>query len=327
MLAGWVATLTGHSTDAQRWASFIDAASFELVPLDGTASFDSARAMLRAAMCPNGAERMMADAMFAVAQEPPWSPWRDTALALLAEAHLLAGDVGSSVASFDECSTLGATLGNTDTIALGESQLASLAMDRGQWADAAEHLQRAFATIDEHRMQDYALAVLAFVGAARLAMHHGNVKEAERQLTRAMRARPSCTFVLPWLAVRVRLQLAKIYVAMTDAQTARHLLREIDDILLHRSDLGALNEDVAELRRLLTTSSQEKTAGSSPLSPAELRLLPYLLTHLTYREIAERLFVSRNTVSTEVSSIFRKLGVSSRGEAVQAATAIGLLGS
>ncbi len=327
VLAGWVATLTGHSTDAQRWASFIDAASFDLVPLDGTASFDSARAMLRAAMCPNGAERMMADAMFAVAQEPPWSPWRDTALALLAEAHLLAGDVDSAVASFDECSTLGATLGNTDTIALGESQLASLAMDRGQWADAAEHLQRAFATIDEHRMQDYALALLAFVGAARLAMHHGNVKEAERQLTRAMRARPSCTFVLPWLAVRVRLQLAKVYVAMADVPTARHLLREIDDVLLHRPDLGALNQEVAELRRLLTASSQEKTAGSSPLSPAELRLLPYLLTHLTYREIAERLFVSRNTISTEVSSIFRKLGVSSRGEAVQAATAIGLLGS
>ena len=67
-------------------------------------------------------------------------------------------------------------------------------------------------------------------------------------------------------------------------------------------------------------------AGASPLSPAELRLLPYLQTHLTFREIAERLYVSRNTVSSQVTSIYRKLGVSSRTEAVDQATAIGLIG-
>ena len=47
-----------------------------------------------------------------------------------------------------------------------------------------------------------------------LRVHRGDLKEANRQLTRAMRARPSCTFVLPWLAVRVRLQLAKVYWAL-----------------------------------------------------------------------------------------------------------------
>jgi LuxR family maltose regulon positive regulatory protein len=56
-------------------------------------------------------------------------------------------------------------------------------------------------------------------------------------------------------------------------------------------------------------------------------LLPYLQTHLTIREIAARLFVSRNTVNSEVSSIYRKLSVSSRNEAVQRATTIGLLGA
>jgi LuxR family maltose regulon positive regulatory protein len=66
--------------------------------------------------------------------------------------------------------------------------------------------------------------------------------------------------------------------------------------------------------------------GGAPLSPAELRLLPYLQTHLTIREIGDRLFVSRNTVSSEVASIYRKLGVSSRSAAVEQATMIGLLG-
>ena len=67
-------------------------------------------------------------------------------------------------------------------------------------------------------------------------------------------------------------------------------------------------------------------AGGPPLSPAELRLLPYLQTHLTFKEIGERLLVSRNTISSQVGSIYRKLGVSSRSDAVQSATRIRLLG-
>ena len=80
-------------------------------------------------------------------------------------------------------------------------------------------------------------------------------------------------------------------------------------------------------RELVTSESPTRATGASPLSPAELRLLPYLQTHLTFREIGERLFVSRNTISSEVGSIYRKLGVSSRSDAVDQATAIGLLGA
>jgi LuxR family transcriptional regulator, maltose regulon positive regulatory protein len=96
--------------------------------------------------------------------------------------------------------------------------------------------------------------------------------------------------------------------------------------MVRRPALGALVDEVSEFRRIVTSSKQVRATGASPLTPAELRLLPYLQTHLTIREIAERLFVSRNTVSSEVGSVYRKLGVSSRSSAVQQATAIGLLG-
>jgi LuxR family transcriptional regulator, maltose regulon positive regulatory protein len=96
--------------------------------------------------------------------------------------------------------------------------------------------------------------------------------------------------------------------------------------LLHRPALGTLVDEVADFRGIVTSSAQQRATGGAPLSPAELRLLPYLQTHLTFSEIGERLFVSRNTVSTEVASIYRKLSVSSRGDAVQHATVIGLLG-
>ena len=67
-------------------------------------------------------------------------------------------------------------------------------------------------------------------------------------------------------------------------------------------------------------------AGPTPLRPAELRLLPYLQTDLTFREIGQRLFVSRNTVSSEVGPIYRELGVSSCSDAVQHAITVGRLG-
>ena len=209
---------------------------------------------------------------------------------------------------------------------LSESELALLAMDHERWPEAAEHVEVALAAIDEHRMYDYVAGLLALVGAARLAVHRGDLDQANHQLTRAMRARPSCTFALPFLAVRSRLQLAKVYWSLGEHTTAHHLVREIDDVLLHRPALGVLVDQVADLRRVLSSGASVGATGGSPLTPAELRLLPYLQTHLTMREVADRLYVSRNTVSTQVGAIYRKLGVSSRSEAVEQATAIGLLG-
>jgi LuxR family maltose regulon positive regulatory protein len=325
VIAGWVAALTGQTVEAQRWAALLDAAPLDPAPVEGT-SFDSARRMLRAVMCAAGPEQMMSEASTAVAQEPPWSPWRDTALYLNAEAHLLTGDVDQACALFAEASSVAATNSNADCLVLSESELALVAMDRGRWEEAAERLERALAVVDEHRMHDYATSVLVVAVAARHAVHRGELEQADHLIARAMRARPSCTFVMPFMAVGVRLQLAKVHLARGDVSTARHLLREIDDILLHRPDLGAQVEEVAALRGLLTSSTQAGAGSGPPLTAAELRLLPYLQTHLTLAEIGERLFVSRNTVGSEVTSIYRKLGVSSRADAVRQATAVGLLG-
>ena len=264
VLAGYMAVFTGQTAEAQRWAAIVDAASFDLVPADGTASFDSARAMIRAVICAAGPEQMMTDASFAVAQEPPWSVWRDTALCFCAEAHLLAGDVDQASALFAESSILAAAMGNTDSLVDSEAELAVVAMDRGRWAEAAGHVELALAAIDEYRMHDYVTSVLAFAVAARLAVHRGDLTEADRQLTQAMRARPTCTFVLPWLAVRARLQLAKVYWATGDQSTARTLLREIDDVLLNRPALGALIEEVSEFRRIVTSSTQWARQAGRP---------------------------------------------------------------
>ena len=157
-------------------------------------------------------------------------------------------------------------------------------------------------------MDDSALSVLAFAAGARLALHHGDLKKVTARLTQAMRARPSSNSAMPYLGVRSRVQLAKVHWAIADHTAAHHLLREIDDILQRRPALGALVDTVSDFRRIATYRPQSGATEVSPLTPAELRLLPYLQTHFTTREIAERLFVSRSTVNTQIRLDLSEVG-------------------
>ena len=76
-----------------------------------------------------------------------------------------------------------------------------------------------------------------------------------------------------------------------------------------------LSEKVAELEQEIEAMPRATDGGGSGLTPAELRLLPLLSTHLSFREIGEQLFVSRNTIKTQAISVYRKLGVANRTEA------------
>jgi LuxR family maltose regulon positive regulatory protein len=103
-------------------------------------------------------------------------------------------------------------------------------------------------------------------------------------------------------------------------------VRQAGEILRERPGLGVLPEQAAELTAALERIGQG-SLGASSLTAAELRLLPLLSTHLTLLEIGERLYLSRNTVKTQAVSIYRKLGVSSRSQAMQRVRELGLLGT
>jgi len=125
--------------------------------------------------------------------------------------------------------------------------------------------------------------------------------------------------------VQTLLELAQAYLALDDVAGARAVLRQANEIISQRPDLGVLPAQAADLRATLDRVGQG-TLGASSLTAAELRLLPLLSTHLTLLEIGERLHLSRNTVKTQAVSIYRKLGVSSRSEAMQRVRELGLLG-
>ena len=78
-------------------------------------------------------------------------------------------------------------------------------------------------------------------------------------------------------------------------------------------------------RRPRGIAALEPNLKAFPLSPAELRLAPFLATSLSFAAIGQRLHVSRSTVKTQALSIYRKLGASSRTSAVEALIRLDLL--
>jgi LuxR family maltose regulon positive regulatory protein len=133
------------------------------------------------------------------------------------------------------------------------------------------------------------------------------------------------TYALPSTAL-FQLELAKTYLALADPAGARTVLRELRDILRQRPDLGVVGREADAIGSQID-AAQSGAIGASSLTVAELRLLPYLASHMTFNDIGDQLYISRNTVKTQSVAIYRKLGVSSRGQAVQRAREIGLLNS
>ena len=129
--------------------------------------------------------------------------------------------------------------------------------------------------------------------------------------------------MLPVVSVQSLLEMARSYLTLADPGGAAAVLAQVRDILQQRPDLGVLAEQASELQSRLATI-KAGAAGASSLTAAELRLLPLLSTHLSFREIGERLFVSSHTVRTQAYSAYRKLGVASRSEAVARAHELGL---
>ena len=102
-------------------------------------------------------------------------------------------------------------------------------------------------------------------------------------------------------------------------------MREVDELLRRRPGLGTLDGQAQTLRVQLAQERGSSTPGASALSGAELRLLPLLSTHLSFREIAAQMFLSRNTIKSQANSIYRKLGASTRNQAVTRSRDLGLL--
>jgi LuxR family transcriptional regulator, maltose regulon positive regulatory protein len=325
VLGGWVHALRGRPAAAERWLCAAENGNIKRALPDGTTSLEPWLALLRAALCRDGPDQMLADAEAAVQGLAAESQWRPTALLLRGAALLLLGDVAAADASMaravDAAESVGAT--EAEVVALSERSL--LAQARGDLDDAKALGLAARALAEKSGLDDYPTVAIVLAASARTELRAGSWERARADLEQANRLRPQLTYALPWHSVQALLELARAHMTLLDRSEAQSLLRDADEILLRRPELGVLAEAAAKLRAETEKLLEAGDRRASTLTPAELRLLPLLATHLSFREIGERLYVSRNTVKTQAISVYRKLGVSSRSHAIERALELGLL--
>jgi LuxR family maltose regulon positive regulatory protein len=321
VLAGWIHALRGRPREAEDCLAAAERGVAMAAVLDDTTV--PRLALLRAALCPDGAERMQADAQFAVDSLDLLSPWRAKALLLVGWSQLLRGmDDAADATLTDAARASAAGLTNTSSIALAGR--AVLACARGDLVGADGLATEGIERLISRSLTARATSAVCYAAGARTAAERGRVDAAREWLAAAHRLLPQVTHALPWMAVQSRLDAARAHLLLGEDEQAAAVCAEVEHLLLIRPRLGTLVGQAAEVRR--SAARREVPDGwTDTLTAAELRLLPLLTTHLSFREIADRLFVSRNTVKTQAISVYRKLGASSRSEAVARAEALGLI--
>jgi LuxR family maltose regulon positive regulatory protein len=320
-LAAFIYTLLGRPVEALRWAEAVDRWQHGDAARPEDPAAEAWAAFARALLCRDGVEQMRADAdeavrRFSTENIVQAGPWIGQGL-----ARAVSGDLDGADASFQDAVSIGEQAGTDEALGAALSERSLMAMARNQWDRAEVLADQVRAVVRRSGIeQPVACAVLA-----RAALHRRDLPAVRQWLVAAQRLRSQLTYAYPVLAVQVRIELTRVHLALADLAGARTLMREIDEVLRRRPDLGTLTGEAQALRAQLGAERASSAAGPSALSAAELRLLPLLSTHLSFPEVGAELFLSRTTIKSQALSIYRKLGARSRSQAVARARELGLL--
>jgi LuxR family maltose regulon positive regulatory protein len=281
--------------------------------------------VLRTFLCRRGVEQMRADADEAVRRFAAQSFVTPAPAFLQGIARILCGDLDGGDASLEDGVSVGEQAGAHEDVALALCERSLVAMARSEWDRAEVLADQARAVLRRAGIEESYATPLVSAVQARAAMHRGDLPAARQQLLSAQRLRPLLTYALPYFAVQARIELIRVHLALADLAAARTLMREVDELLKRRPGLGNLAGEAQALQTRLSKERGPTAPGASALTAAELRLLPMLSTHLSFPQIAAELFLSRNTIKSEAMSLYRKLGASSRNQAVARSRELGLL--
>ena len=323
--ASLLSVLTARPADAERWADVVDHWQHGEMAWPDDPAAEAWAAVLRALLCRHGAERLRADADEAARRFAAQNIVAPAPALVQGLARIVSGDLDGADIFLEDAVNAGEASGAPELVPIALAERALVAMAHGDWGWAQVLAERADTMLRQAGIAESYVTPLVCAAQARAALHRGDVPAARQQLVSAQRLRPLLTYALPHFAVQARIELARVYLALADVEGARTLMREVDELLVRRPDLGTLVTEAAALRARLAEVRGSDIAGASTLTAAELRLLPMLSTHLSFPEIATEMFLSRTTIKSEAMSIYRKLGVSSRSQAVTRSRELGLL--
>jgi LuxR family maltose regulon positive regulatory protein len=257
--------------------------------------------------------------------EPQDSPWRPISLLLRGTALHLSGDGAGALPLLDEGADLSAASAPS-VMSLCLAQAAMVAIEQEEWDSAAELTDRAERVIEERGLAEYPICALAFAASAATRAHHGRADEAKRDLRSGVDLLTKLGDFIPWYGAEARILLAHASLWLADVVGARTLLAEASRLARRTSGAVIFQRWFDDAWSYMDELAESSLAGPSSLTIAELRILRFLPSHRSFREIAAQLGVSANTVKTQAHAVYRKLGAASRSEAVMRASDAGLLG-
>ncbi len=314
----------GNLREAEHWGQIGAAALARATTPPRVASLPAGVAVIEAAVSRSGLSSMGRSAAQAFELEEEGSPWRPIFSLLQGVADHLTGDrLQAREHLEDGIHRSSVAAPPIETLCL--SQLAMITTEEGDWERGVDLIARAISQIELHDLAPYPSSVLTFAVSANVHSHFGQVDEGKLHARKASHLLGGLRDFIPWYEAETRIILARAALRLADIRTARTLLAEASRLARRIPDAVLFAGWLDEVWGLVDSAAGEALTGPSTLTMAELRILRFLPTHLSFREIGDRLHVSTNTVKTQAHAVYRKLDVCSRSDAVTRASDIGLL--
>jgi LuxR family maltose regulon positive regulatory protein len=314
----------GDLDRAEHWTRVAATALERGVGDDEAGGLAASIGIARALIGRHGVERAGEEARDAYELDEDPGYWRAAACLMLGVARHLAGHRPEARAALSEGVNRGAVVAPlVESLCL--AQLALMCAEDGDWKYALELATRAGERVERAGLAGEPLSALVLATAAWLLARAGRGDDAKRRLKLALRLLEGDAHVVPWCEVEVCVMLARASIQLADVSRARGLLSRASRAARRVPDAPVFHAWLDDGWAQIDETGAAALSGPSSLTMAELRILRFLPTHLSFREIGGRLHVSTNTVKSQAHAVYSKLGAASRSEAVAQASELGLI--
>jgi LuxR family maltose regulon positive regulatory protein len=322
IVEAWICALQGRREETERFLTLAEAGHYQGGLPDGTPSVEAGVTLVRGFFGYGGVGAWVEAAERATRMEPRRSSPR-TALARigLGMGRYCSGDTAGARILLEE--GLGLTTSDQPVLRIAMLSFLSFAvLDEGHPNDAESLAREACALVDGFKLHGIPQAGLASISLGRALAKRGRLSEAQTELETGLSARRRLPAMSPWPTLVGLLALAEVLITRGARSEARAVLTEAGAILKLYPDAGIFPERLERQERKLRKGSPRRVGPmDEQLTERELEVLRFLPTELSVSELGKLLYVSPSTIKSHVKSVYRKLGVSSRKEAVEQAYA------
>jgi LuxR family maltose regulon positive regulatory protein len=326
LVKAWICALSGRREEAENLLALAESVPYEGSLPDGTPSVEASVAIVRASFGYGGIQSSVEAARCAAVLEPEQTSPRAALIRFGLGASLyLSGDTSLARKSLEEALELTRD-GQPLVRLISLSFLSFVAVDEGHLEEAESLARELRALVNRFGLQKLPQATVAYTSLGRVLAERGNLEEAQKELEGALSARQELHGLSPWPTLLALLALSQVHLERGDRAAGRKVLAEARAALEpFADDAGIFNELLERQERKLRVRKARQGQLDDELTERELVVLRLLDSELTTRQMAQSLYVATSTVRTQIRSIYRKLGVSSREEAVEQARTKGFI--